>query len=254
MSRCPSDLALEAFLLDPKRSSLTPHVDACNDCRIRVARMESEGEDFRRFVFPATVEAVEEAMTPRHRRLFSWLMPVGGLVAAAAALMLVVRIQQPSRPTLSPDEPPPGYIGLRGPKMSLAVFVGGERGATAVTDGAVVPANAQLRFKVRPAPDCKLWIVSVDVSGQVFRLYPATGEASVVSEAGALPGGAVLDGTGGPERIYAVCAPEPLPFGTVERSAKAAAGGGAEKVRKAGELQGLPASASQATLLLEKKP
>jgi hypothetical protein len=252
MSRCPSDLALEAHLLDPARSSLTPHVHSCNDCRTRIARMEAEGEDFRRFVFPATVEAVEEAMTPRSRRLLSWLMPVGGLVAAAAALMLVVRVGTGSR---TPMHPGNDDIQLKGGSMSLAVYVGGgARGASAVTDGASVPANAQIRFKVRPAPDCKLWIVSVDASGQVSRLYPAAGEPTVVSESGALPGGAVLDGAGGPERIYAVCAPEALPFGTVERSARAAAAGGAEKVRHAGELRGLPASASQATLLLEKKP
>jgi predicted anti-sigma-YlaC factor YlaD len=254
MSKCPSDLALEAHLLDPARSQLTPHLDACPACQARIARMEAEGADFRQFVFPATVEAIEDAASPRRRKLFSWLVPLGGLVATAAVAMLVLRTPQTVRPAYAPDEPPPGYTGTKGsPPMSLAVFVGGANGGVAVSDGAAVPANAQLRFKVRPAQDCRLWIVSIDAAGQVSRIFPPSGEAAAVSEAGAVPGGAVLDGTAGPERFFAICAPQALPFEALERSARASAAGGADAIRKATELRGLPASATQASVLLEKK-
>ncbi|BDG03390.1 DUF4384 domain-containing protein [Anaeromyxobacter oryzae] len=252
MSRCPSDLALEAHLLDPARSPLTAHLGACEECRARIARMEAEGEDFRRFVFPATVAAVEDAAAPARRPLLSWVLPVSGLLATAALALLVLRTHAPA-PDLA-TEPPPGYVGLRGASMAIAVFVHGAEGTVAVADGAVVPADAQLRFKVRPAPDCRLWIVSVDATGQVSRLFPAAGDAVPVSEAGALPGGAVLDGASGPERIFAVCAPEALPYDAVARSAHAAAGGGADRVRNAKALADLPPAASQATLLLEKRP
>jgi len=241
--RCPSDLALEAYLLDPGRSALAPHVAACEPCRTRLARMEAEAEEFRRLVYPATVGEVEDAAEPRRRRLLSVIAPVAGFAAAAAAAVLLVR----------PAGPPPDYVGAKGAPMALAVFVGGEGGAVAVPDGAAVPADAAIRFKVRPAPGCRLWIISVDAAGQVSRLFPAAGDAAEVADAGPLPGGAVLDGTAGPERIFAVCAPAALPYDSVERAARAAAGGGPEKVRAAKALPGLPARASQATLLLEKR-
>lgn len=242
--RCPSDLALERHLLEPARSGLAPHLEACASCRGRLARMEAEGEDFRRFVFPATVEKVEDALARPRRRLPFLLAPIGGLVAIAAGLLVVFR----------PLAPAPDYVGAKGSGVGLAVYVGSDDGAKAVADGAAVPASAAIRFKLRPSPGCHAFVVSVDSAGAVSRLFPAAGDAAPVAEAGPLPGGAVLDGTPGPERIFAVCASEPLPWGTIERAARAAAGGGPERVRAARMLPGLPESATQTTLLLEKRP
>lgn len=243
-SRCPSELALEAHLIQPERSALAPHFGACPACQARLARMEREGEDFRRYVFPKTVEKVENALARPRRRLALLLAPLGGLAALATALLVVLR----------PVGPDADYVGLKGADMGLAVYVAADSGVKAVADGSAVPASAALRFRLRPAPGCRLWIVSVDAAGQVSRLYPAGGDAPPVAEEGAVPGGALLDGTAGPERIFAVCASEPLPYATVERAAQASASGGAEKVRAAKLLPGLPPGASQATLLLEKQP
>lgn len=267
MSRCPSDLALEAHLLEPAGSAVAPHVADCLDCQHRVARMEREGEDFRRFVFPATVGAVEDAAAPRRRLLPAWLAPVAGLAAAAAALVLVVNTGR-----LGPGGPAPDYVGtkggpaaavaagapegaqVKGPGLMLGVFVQGATGVSAVSDGAAVPAAAGIRFKVQAAaPGCRLWIASVDAAGQVSRIFPASGDPVPVSR-GELPGGARLDGLAGPERIYAVCAPEALPWDRLEQAVHAAADGGEARVRGAGLLGGLPAGASQTTLLLEKRP
>lgn len=243
-ARCPSDLALERHLLDPAASPHLAHVEACPPCRARVARMQAEGEDFRRFVFPATVDQVEAAAARPRRRWFPLVLaPAGALVAIAAALLLVVR---------APPGPPPGYVGTMGGPITLAAFTGGAEGVHALADGEVVPAAAALRFKVR-AKDCSLWVLSVDGAGAVTRLFPAEGGPAVPPPGGELPGGAVLDGIAGPERLYAVCGDEPLPWADVERAARAAAGGGAERVRAGGRLD-LPEHASQATLLLEKRP
>ena len=46
-NRCPSDLRLEAYLLDAASSGLFPHVDGCLDCQARLRRMNAEGEEFR---------------------------------------------------------------------------------------------------------------------------------------------------------------------------------------------------------------
>lgn len=240
----PSDLALERHLQAPARSALAAHLGDCPACRERVARMEAEGEEFRRSVYPATVGAVEDAAERAAGRrpwslgrLWPWLVPAAG---AAAALAL----------WWGPSD---DYVGTKG--FPFTAWLGDPAGARAVSDGGEVPAAGKLRFRVQPPVPCRLWIVSVDSGGHVSRLYPAEGEGGAeVSAGGALPGGAVLDGRAGPERLFAVCAREPLPFARVERAAREAAGGGAGAVRSGKVLGGLPRGAVQATLLLEKRP
>jgi hypothetical protein len=244
-ARCPSDLALEAHLLAPGRSEAAPHLDVCDRCRARVARMQAEGEEFRRFVFPATVEAVESAAGRRRPRLAFVFGPVGALAAMAAALLVFVRTQ-------APDGPDTGYVGAKGGGVGLAAFVNGEGGARPLEDGAVVPAAAALRFRVSPAAECFLWILSVDAKGQVSRIYPPKGVPPEPRGAGTVPGGAVLDGEGGPERLFAVCAPPAMGWGEIKAAAPAATG--PEAVREARALGGPLAGAHQSTLLLEKRP
>jgi len=242
-TRCPSDLALEAHLLDPARSAVAGHLEGCPGCRERLARMEREGAEFRQYVYPATVDAVAQAAGPRPRR--RWLVAVGPLVAAAGAGLVFLLWPGPS----------PDYVGIKGGALGLSVFVGGAEGARAVADGEGVPASAALRFQVRPEAPCRLWIVSVDASGQVSRIFPAEGEGgAAVSAPGPLPGGAMLDGRAGPERIYAVCGREALPYARVEAAVRQAAGGGERAVRAAAQLRNLPEGSRQATLLLEKRP
>ncbi len=242
-ARCPSDLALEAHLLEPERSPLAPHVAGCERCRARVARMNEEGEEFRRFVFPATVDAVQDAAVRRRPRL-AWLLgPIGALAAAAAVLVLV----------RGPAGPPADYLGVKGNGVGFTVFVNEAGGARPLEDGAVVPASAALRFKVSLAGECFLWILSVDAKGQVSRIYPPKGTPPEKRSAGPVPGGAVLDGEAGPERLFAVCAPQSLAWAEVRRAAEPA-GAGVDSVRRARALTAPLAGALQSTLLVEKRP
>lgn len=237
---CPSDLKLEGHLLDPAASGLGPHIDGCTTCRARLHRMAEEGEEFRRFVHPATVEAVVAAARRPWRR-FVPALASGAVIAIAGVLLLCVA-------------PPGDYLGVKGGGLGLTVFVGGPDGARAAAEGALVPASAALRFKVRPAAPCRLWIVSVDAASQVSRLYPPQGDGGAeVSEGGPLPGGAVLDGRGGPERIYAVCTAQPLSLADLSALCRAAAGGGEQAVRSARSIRGLPLGAVQESILLEKR-
>lgn len=238
-ARCPSDLALEAHLLEPERSKIAPHLDACKRCQGRLAAMREQGDEFRRFVFPATVEKVEDAVSrPRFR--LAWLFaPAGAVAALAAALLVFVR-----------TGPPADYLGVKGNELRLSAFVNAEGGARAVEDGAEVPAAAALRFQVSAAKDCYLWILSVDAKGQVSRLYPPKGTLPTKHAAGPVPGGALLDGEAGPERLYAVCAPERMAWNDVKSAAPRA--DGPETVRLARPLGEPLAGAIQATLLIEK--
>lgn len=236
--RCPSELELEAYLLGPGGERIEPHLAGCPRCREQLEEMRRLGDEFRREVYPATVDEV--VASGAARRIPRWLLAAAPLAAAAGALLLL-------------RGPPPGYVGVKGGALALSVFVEGAQGAREVADGQAVPAGAAVRFAVHPGRPCMLWIVSVDGAGLVSRLFPATGDAAAsVGAAGALPGGAVLDGRPGPERIYAVCAPSSLALADVERAARAAAAGGEAAVRSAGALAGLPRDAAQATVLLEK--
>lgn len=239
---CPSDLKLEGYLMNAALSEAAPHVAACERCRARLRQMEREGEDFRRFVYPATVGALQRTRPP-----LRWLglsAPAMALAAAAAVVLMARR------------GPPDDYSGTKGAALKLTVYAGSTTGARALNDREAVPASASLRFRVQPSAPCRLAIVSVDDGGQVSRLFPAAGEEGVnVAQPQALPGGAVLDGRVGPERIYAVCTPAPLPLSLLEEAVRAATPArGPGSIRTAGPLRGLPQGSAQTTLLLEKQP
>jgi hypothetical protein len=239
----PSELTLEAHLLTPS-PEVADHAAGCSLCAARLQRMVEEGETFHREVYPRAVGAVRAAVTPADRAPRRWLLPsLPVFAAAAAAVVLLVRSGGPG----------PDYVGLKGGSLGLSVFVGMAGDATAVADGAHVPPSAALRFSLRTPQPCRLWVASVDAAGQVSQLYPASGTAPApLAASGPLPGGAILDGQLGPERVYAVCSRRPLPWESLADRIRAAAHGGAEGVRGAGRLPDLPEDATQATLLLEK--
>ncbi|MFL5291219.1 MAG: hypothetical protein ACJ79U_06850 [Myxococcales bacterium] len=248
MRKHPSELAMEAYLLDPERSSLSDHLGGCETCKARLARMEKEGEDFRRFVLPATLDRVVEANSRRRFSLNGWMMAVPAMAAAAVLAVLVL----PKTP--DPEGPPEDYIGVKG-GLGLVVYTTSERGATTVSDGAKVNPRAALRFKVRPGNTrpCNLWLLSIDEAGQVSRIYPTEGEEGAhIAQPTPLPGGAMLDGKTGFERLYAVCSPVPIAYGQVESAVRASMSSGS--IRKAMLLAGLPKGAAQTTVLLDKKP
>ncbi len=249
MTRCPSDLELEIMLRRPHGGEA--HVFGCSTCADRVAEMRRLGDEFEREVFPATVEAVvARAARPRARaaRRALWVAPLAA-AAAAVGVFLLVR----------PGAPGDDYLGFKGPRLAIMAYQPAPGGARALADGQVVAAGTGLRFAVRPARSCQLFIVSADGAGHVSRIYPPAGEEGMKVQAGSgvvvVPGGAVLDGRAGPERFFAICGcgDEPIRFQDVERAA-GSLGPGAARVRAAHALPGLPADTLQATLLVEKSP
>lgn len=250
-ARCPSDLALEGYLLRPDRSPVTAHVDGCAECRARVARMQAEGEEFNQYVFPATVDAIQEAASPTWRtRWLKLVAPVAALATVGAATMLMVRT--------GPVGPPADYVGLKGPvhhgSANLKVFVGSEDGAKPIADGAAVPAGASLRFAVKSDDGkCFLWLASVDAKGQISRLYPPQGAEAKDIPAGPVPGGVVLDGQPGLERLFAVCADDDdVKWEDVKKSVSPAAGGEAA-LRKNDRLGKPFDDECQSSILLDKR-
>jgi hypothetical protein len=219
----PSDLKLERHLADPERSQIAGHLVECERCQARLNEMQQQGEDFRRFVYPATLDEVSR---PRWKRLRAlWLLaPAAGL----ATVLLIARTG------------PPEYVGTKGGALTLTAYAALSSGASPVGDGDPVPASASLRFRVRTAEPCTLTLISVDAAGQVSRLYSREIRGDVT-----LPGGVLLDGIAGSERFFAVCAPDP---DVVERAAGKIGG----KVQNVRALPGI--GGPQASLLIEKSP
>lgn len=247
--RCPSELALEEYLLEGDSSEHASHVEACASCRARVARMEEEGRQFISHVFPATVAKIEAAVD-RTARWKSWRMLLVPAAAAFAVLLLTLR------PAVGPAPVDGDADGtqLKGTRsLRLSVFVGTDEGARQVADGAATPARSAVRFKVRPPSACRLWIASVDGAGAVSRLYPTSGDGGAeIRTVTALPGGAVLDGAAGPERIFGFCTPHAVGYETIERALRRAFTGGVPAVRSVKWVPGLPDGTAQDSVLIEK--
>jgi anti-sigma factor RsiW len=220
----PSELKLERHLLDPERSPIKEHLAGCEHCRARVLEMEKQGEDFRRFVYPATLEGVSR------RR---WALPRALWVLAPAAGLATVLLIARTGPTSD-------YIGAKGDALTMTAYASLPSGAKVLADGETVPASASIRFRIRAKERCALSLLSVDAAGQVSKLYAQEVRGDV-----ALPGGVRLDGKPGPERFFAVCAPGG--YDAVEQAARRLG----EEIRQKRELPGV--HGPQASLLIEKK-
>jgi hypothetical protein len=240
VTSCPSDLTLEAYLVEPERSPAAAHVHGCPSCQARLAEMRRAGEEFQREVYPATVaRVVDEGARPRRGR---WMIVAVPLAAAAALVaFLVLRDRAPGSP-----------------RVELAVYLEAPAGVREVSNGAEVPADASLRFRVSPSSPCSLWLLSVNAEGEIVRLYPPRGDAAAEAVVhppgrGDLPTVSVLDGRSGPQRIFAVCTPTRVPWNTVRQAAAQEVGKGADAVRSFRRIERLPQGAIQTTLLIEKR-
>jgi hypothetical protein len=239
---CPSDLALERHLLTPEASPLGEHLAACPRCIARLVEMRRQGEEFQQYVFPVTVAAIEAAAHPGRWRPWRRLVAPLALAAGLAALTLFVLRWGPL------DR----QFGSEG-DLGLSVLVQDGHSDRAVHDGDGVSAAAALSFRVRTASACRLWILSLDSRGEVVRLYPGEGTGGAAVDGPVqIPGGSVLDGQAGPERIYAVCTPGPSRWRALATQLKGEAGAGEAAVRAAPDVTRLPPGTLLASVLIEK--
>lgn len=236
---CPTDLELEQLLAgDSSTPSGEGHTSDCPHCAARLEWMRQAGQHFTAFVFPRTREEVARRLaSPRGGWLF-WLPAFAAVGAVASALLLLI--------------PPPDYLGQKGsgaPVGALEVYVGEGGQGRRLSPGEVVHPGDGLRFVVQSKR--AVFILSIDSTGQVSRIYPPAG-ANPGPAGGLLPGGAILDEVTGPERIFAIYPEGPLGFEELEAAARrAVVGGGPELVRR---LERLPLAVPQESVLLEKVP
>lgn len=242
---CPQDLDLERALAgETAFAPALTHAEQCPSCTGRLAWMREAGDLFARRVFPATREAVVQKLhrPPWWARL-RVALTVAVPAAVAAALLVVVL------PSLR--APGDGYVGMKGQggqaPLPFQVFVDRAGKAHELHPGDRVHPGDGLRFVV-DAPDREVVLLSIDAQGHVSRLVP--GGTARVPQTGIVPGGSVLDGVLGPERIFAVELQPGLDVGQIEAAVREAVhSGGEHAVREAGAL---PLRAPQSTILLEK--
>ncbi|MCP3144314.1 DUF4384 domain-containing protein [Pyxidicoccus xibeiensis] len=226
-AQCPSDLALEAHLLTPNPATAR-HLAVCAHCQIWERAAAQAARTFAR-ESPRWL-ANTRVKPSLARRWAPLLLPVAALAGAAVFF-------------LRPTPPAAPLYATKG--EALTVYVGGQGEPRAAAQGERVRPGEQLRFHVSPGSETFVWIASVDAKGTVSRLAPAEGTMPLaVSGTQLLPGGAVLDETEGPERIWAVLSKEPLTWAVVEQALQGS------PVRAPAEVH-IP-GARTATVLLER--
>ena len=230
---CPTDLELERLLLG-EALPCAEHARGCALCEARLVEMRALAERFNAMVFPR----LRERIAPPARRPLGWLWPA--LMPVAAVLAAVV---------LWPRGPAPDYVGLKGGRALLEVYVGEGKEGRRLATGAQVRPGDGLRFVVT-SPTRSAFVFTVDATGRISRLYPAAGPGPAQVD-GLLPGGAILDDVTGPERVFAVFPADELGFEQVEAAVRSAYAGGADAVR---QVDRLPLDALQQSVLLEKVP
>ncbi|MCA9539349.1 MAG: hypothetical protein KC620_10710 [Myxococcales bacterium] len=171
----------------------------------------------------------------RKRGRSNWLLALmGALAAAAAAAWFFV---------LRPPEAPQDTVLAKG-TVALRVFRARGDEVVEVNSGEQVRSGDRLRFRPEGLPDGPgyLLVVGVEGTGELFAYAPADGQAVATSGAltddGALPGSAVLDGSTGRERAVLVWCPTPFALANLA--------GGAHSLQT-------PAGCRQAGVALEKR-
>jgi hypothetical protein len=251
---CPADFGLEAFWLDgqPEDSPVGRHINQCRQCRARLKTIEEEAGQFRKELYPATVEAVVDRVVADQsvfRGLFTKLFFSPRLAAVAALGVLIVVL---TLVVFGPEQNTPkddGYIGIKG-TVGLQVVCKRKDLGFRLKAGDSLIAEDMIKFVVAPPGPGYVMIVSMAADSGLSLYFPTDSKQArqISGQEQTLPGSIVLDDSQGAERIFVLFSATPFDFEAV----KQAAGQALSKSGKISELEKLPLDVAQTSLLFFK--
>ncbi len=211
-----TDLELERSLVgdlsSARSSALT--TEATEADKVRLGELEQEHAAFLASVdVDAEVRRIEQRKQrykPEPRRPFwlRWLIPIGTLAAAAAALVLFLQSKKPATQLGDNDD-----FRTKGEDISLIIH--GE--AHALANGDVISAGTKIEFEAQGSKPGYIAVVGIDGSRSTTVYYPygATEATTIGTVDRKLPGAIRLDATPGDETFYAVFSTKPFAIDTV---------------------------------------
>ncbi len=193
MSDHISDLRWDQLLAGELAAELTTEAEAhakdCTQCKARLAELTAEREAFR-FRGPLV----------QPKRSLRWTMPIAGVLAAAAVMMLVLQFRGGGEDELV-------YEGTKGGKIDLMLFAGKPDQLTALDVEDKLFAGDLLQAGYSSPADGYGAVLSLDGEGVASSYVPAVGDTMVLLPAGerrSFPASTQLDDVLGSERIAVV--------------------------------------------------
>ncbi|HZH17383.1 MAG TPA: hypothetical protein VE057_23710 [Archangium sp.] len=203
---CLSDLQLDLLLgralAAGEEGTVREHLATCTACSARYDVLHADREAFQAAMPPLQLRAPEPPRRLAPRRA-AWL---GTAVALAASVMLVVLVGRPPREVLEVGRTKgSGWSGFY-VRHQDAVREGGP--------GEVVRPGDALQFTTSLATPRYVAVLSLDGARRVSLYYPAEPTAAFqpAGEDVPLPLSTLLDGTLGPETVYVLACPAPIPL------------------------------------------
>jgi hypothetical protein len=200
---CPSDYAFDRHIAGElggeETSALKEHAGGCERCRRRLVELSREKEAFGREAPPLVM--------PRTRAPLRWLWGGGGILAAAAANVLFVRLGGDTTRT-------------KGGGATLGFYVSHAGGVRLGAAGERLEPGDALRFIATTHEPKYLAIYSVDGARHISVYFPSGTQAALIEsgERAPLPESTVLDDTLGDETIYGVFCEKPFEVESLRRA------------------------------------
>ena len=223
---CLSDLVLDQLRVgelggEAEREALV-HLDTCTRCAQRRDQLAEDAGAMEAQMPPLSIETPSEDSESQPKRRRS-LTAVVGTLAAAAAVVLLIRVAVPSQqagvdPGVTHVEESSGTRTKGGFSVDFVVRREG-RVFEGQTGEVVLPGDA-LRFSYSSVREGHLAILSVDGAQAVSVYYPATSSAEPVRSGSQqdLDSSVVLDDTLGRETVFAVLCERSTPIATLKRA------------------------------------
>jgi hypothetical protein len=186
------------------RFEVEAHLASCARCAERLAVQQREREAFVAMPVPP---AILGASAPRRASWLRWLLPAGGLVAVAAAVLLAVGV------------PMSGKNHVKGHGHGdLEALVESPQGPRALHPGETVHAGSVVQLSYDREGASHVWLAGRDGTGTV-ELY---GEVPAgIDGLQPAPFSLTLDGAPGPQEFFAVRSDRALTEDEVKRAVQA---------------------------------